>query len=171
MLIVFLVFLTVIVSNYYIKFDLDRIHKNITNKYKILLWRPKTIFLGTLRIDEITIMEWKPLFSLKTFYFHPGEAQEIYHTHSFSAYSLLLYGNYQEAFYDIVTRRMWSENRNRSRLIYIPKNRFHQITKSEGCRTIMLTGPWGDSYSEYKLETNELITSTHGRKEISRNII
>jgi hypothetical protein len=32
----------------------------------------------------------------------------------------------------------------------------------------MLTGPWGDTYKEYKPDTQEIIVSTHGRKEISR---
>lgn len=137
-------------------------------KYKIVFMRPKLITLGTLAVNEITLLEFKPLFSLKTFYFNPGIAQEIFHTHSFSAYSLLLYGNYIESFCDPLTESYWTEQRNRSRLIYISKDIFHQITNSEGCRTIMLTGPWGDTYQEYKPETHEIITSTRGRQEISR---
>jgi hypothetical protein len=134
---------------------------------KIVVLKCKTIALGTLPVDEITILEWKPLFSLKTFYFHPGEAQEIFHTHSFNAISFLVYGNYMESFFypeNPKETRYCSEPRNRSRLIFIPKNRFHQITKSEGCRTIMLTGPWGRVYHEYKPDTQEASTSTHGRK-------
>ena len=140
----------------------------VNSELKIVFMRPKLIKLGTLAVNEITILEWKPLFSLKTFYFNPGIAQEIFHTHSFSAYSFLIYGNYIESFCDPITDTYWTEPRNRSRLIYISKDRFHQITHSEGCRTIMLTGPWGLTYQEYKPETNEIITSTHGRKEISR---
>jgi len=137
-------------------------------EYQIIILKSKTIKLGTLNVDEITLFEWKPLFCLKTFYFHVGEAQEIYHTHSFSAISFLLYGNYIESFYNSSNNSVWTERRDRSRFIFIPKNRFHQITKSEGCRTIMLTGPWGNTYTEYKPDTNEFIISTHGRKEISR---
>jgi hypothetical protein len=146
----------------------------VSLKYRFLFWRKKTIRLGTLTVDEITILEWKPLFSLKTFYFHRGEAQEIFHTHSFSAFSFLLYGNYMESFFDPIKPldcQTWEEPRNRSRWIYIPKERFHQITKSEGCRTIMITGPWGNSYREYKPSTNELIISTHGRKEVKREVL
>ncbi len=143
-------------------------------KYKIVFLKRKTIRLGTLSVNEVTLLEWKPLFSLKTFYFHKGQAQEIYHTHSFSAYSFLLYGNYIESFFDPTKeedQQIWALPRNRSRLIFIPKERFHQITESEGCRTIMLTGPWGNSYREYKPSTRELITSTHGRVEISRKTV
>jgi hypothetical protein len=139
----------------------------VSNKYKIVLFKYKSICLGSLKVNEITLLEWKPLFSLKTFYFNKGQAQEIFHTHSFSAYSFLLYGNYMESFYD-ENKGIWEEPRNRSRLIFIPRDRFHQITKSEGCRTIMLTGPWGDEYREYKDDTKEIIISTHGRKEIQR---
>jgi hypothetical protein len=139
-------------------------------KYKVVMCKSKTIKLGTLSVDETTLMEWKPLFSLKTFYFHKGDAQEIYHTHSFAAISFLMHGNYMEAFYDPV-QGFWEEARNRSRLIYIPHDRYHQITKSEGCRTVMLTGPWSDCYKEYNPQTNEIIVSTHGRKEISRHTV
>lgn len=137
-------------------------------RYRILVFKSKTIKLGTLNVDEITILEWKPLFSLKTFYFHKGDAQEIYHTHSFEAISILLHGNYMEAFVNPETNNYWSESRNRSRIIYIPKDRYHQITQSQGCRTIMLTGPWSDFYKEYNPITNEIIVSTHGRKEVLR---
>lgn len=97
-----------------------------------------------------------------------NEVQEIYHTHSFSAISILLHGNYMEAFFDPNKHEFWEEPRNRSRIIYIPRDRYHQITKTEGCRTIMITGPWGDCYKEYKPDTDEIIVSTHGRKEIAR---
>lgn len=141
-----------------------------SDKYKVVFLKSKTLTLGSLSVTETTILEWKPLFSLKTFYFYPGEIQEIYHTHSFSAFSFLLYGNYQEAFYDPATKQCWSESRDRSRLIFIPHDRFHQITHSNGCRTVMLTGPWGDTYQEYDPTTHEFITSTHGRREVSRHI-
>lgn len=139
----------------------------LNDKWKIKLLKYKKISLGSLNVKELNLLEWKPLFSLKLFYFEKGEAQEIYHTHSFESYSLLLYGNYMEAMYD-KEKGFWSEPRNRSRIIYIPKDRFHQITKSEGCVTLMLTGPWGDTYKEYNDKTNEIIISTHGRRELER---
>ena len=143
----------------------------VSNKNKWVFWKNKTLTLGDLTVDETTLLEWKPLFSLKTFYFHKGEAQEIFHTHAFTSYSFLISGNYMESFFDPETKKVWEEPRNRSRLILIPKDRFHQITKSEGCRTVMMTGPWGDTYKEYKPDLNQIITSTHGRKEVSRRVL
>lgn len=143
----------------------------VPSKYRLIVFKSKTIKLGTLSVDETTLLEWKPLFSLKTFYFHKGDAQEIYHTHSFGAISVLLHGNYMEAFFDPISNKFWEEARNRSRIIYIPRDRYHQITKSEGCRTVMLTGPWADCYKEYNPTTGEIIISTHGRKEIARHVI
>lgn len=140
----------------------------LPKKYVITIIGSKRIHLGTLPVDEITIFEWKPLCSIKTFYFNKGDAQEIFHTHSFSAISILLHGNYVESFYDANTKMVRDENRNRSRIIHISRDKFHQITKSEGCRTIMITGPWGNTYKEYNPTTNEIIISTHGRKEVQR---
>lgn len=140
----------------------------LPKKYAFSILKSKTVNLGTLPVDEITIFEWKPLCSIKTFYFNKGDAQEIFHTHSFSAISILLHGNYIESFYDAKTGTVHNENRNRSTIIYISEDKFHQITKSEGCRTIMITGPWGDTYKEYNPDTKEIIISTHGRREIQR---
>lgn len=124
----------------------------------------KTIPLGSLRTLELTILEYKPLFSLKLFYFEPGEAQELFHTHSFTAYSFLIYGNYMERFFDPKTRQQYELPRNRSRIIHIAKDRFHQITRSSGCLTLMGTGPWGDTYKEYDPKTSTILVSTHGRR-------
>lgn len=138
----------------------------VPDKYKVVILKSKILNLGTLKVNETTIIEWKPLFSLKTFYFHKGKAQEIFHTHSFNAISFLIYGNYTEAFYDLATNSYSSLPRNRSRLIYIPKNRFHQITESIGCRTIMLTSSWDDFYREY--DGTFLFTNGIHRKVVSK---
>lgn len=135
-------------------------------RYGVIL-KTKTIRLGTLHTRELTILEYKPLFSLKVFYFQPGEAQEVFHTHSFSAYSFLIFGNYWERFFDPKTREQFELPRNRSRIIHISKNRFHQITRSSGCLTIMVTGPWGNSYKEFYADKNLMTESTHGRRQIN----
>lgn len=142
------------------------LNKLVINKYRLIILKYKVIRLGTLNTKELTILEWKPLLSIKLFYFEKGVAQEIYHTHSFSAISFLIFGNYTEEFYDPATKGVSTLPRNRSTIIMIPKTRFHQITKSEGCLTLMVTGPWGDVYKEYQPKTGELIMSTHGRKQI-----
>ena len=91
-------------------------------RYFGVVLKYKVIRLGTLYTKELTILEYKPLFSFKLFYFQSGDAQEVFHTHSFSAYSLLLYGNYWERFFDPKTRRQYELPRNRSRIIYIAKD-------------------------------------------------
>lgn len=136
-----------------------------------VIMRPKLIPLGSLYTQELTILEYKPLFSLKLFYFQPGTAQEVYHTHSFTAYSLLLYGNYWERFIDPHTGLQHELPRNRSRVIRIARNRFHQITKSQGCLTLMLTGPWGDTYKEYYEKEHRIVISTHGRKKVNEYVL
>lgn len=143
----------------------------VASYYRVVLLKWKTLTLGTQTVSEITLLEWKPLFSLKFFYFYPGDYQEIYHTHSFSSYSFRLFGNYMEAFIDPISGRTWEEPRNRSRLIFIPRDRFHQITKSNGCATLMLTGPWSHSYQEYEPIKREIIISTHGRRIVDRRQI
>ncbi len=130
------------------------------------IMKRKTIALGSLHTQELTILEFKPLFSMKLFYFQPGEAQDVFHTHSFTACSLLIFGNYWERFFDPVTRLESELPRNRARIIYIPRDRFHQITRSSGCLTLMVTGPWGNTYKEYYANTHRIVVSTHGRRQI-----
>lgn len=143
----------------------------LPKRYQLIFLKHKSIVLGTLTTEELTLFEWKPLTSIKLFYFRQGRSQEIFHTHRFSAISFLLYSNYQEEFIDVNTKNISRKPRNRSRLIWIAKDSFHQITTSEGCLTLMITGPWGDTYQEYKSDTNELITSTHGRTPIQRILL
>lgn len=160
--------LGILLSIFVIYLLIHVLNKLVIDKNRLIILKYKIIKLGTLNTKELTILEWKPLFSIKLFYFEKGTAQEIYHTHSFSAISFLIFGNYIEEFYDPSTKVVSSLPRNRSRVIMIPKTRFHQITKSESCLTLMVTGPWGDVYKEYQPNNGELIMSTHGRKQIYR---
>jgi hypothetical protein len=116
----------------------------------IVFYKKKLIVQGDQPITEITLLEWKKLFSIKLFHFHKSTGnQDRYHTHAFGAISLLLKGNYVE---EIVKDggKVIRPNRNRSRLIYIPKNEYHRITKSDGCRTLLITGPWGSCWKELR---------------------
>lgn len=137
-------------------------------RYRINFLKPKSLKLGSLRTLDITILEWKPIGSILLFYFCPGGEQGIYHTHSFESYSYLIFGNYIEKVIDLENETSWEMPRNRSRKIYIPKDRFHQITDSTGCMTLMFAGSWGDSFKEYDPETKEIIVRGYGRREISR---
>lgn len=118
--------------------------------YQMIFLKKKLINQGDQPITEITLLEWKKLFSIKLFHFHKSTGcQDRYHTHAFGAISVLLKGNYVE---EIVQDggKVVRLDRNRSRLIYIPKNEYHRITKSDGCRTLLITGPWGSCWKELR---------------------
>jgi|SRR5579872_1066139 len=113
----------------------------------MVFWKRKSINLGDQNVTELTILEWKKLFSIKLFHFHQTSGgQDRFHTHSFGAFSLLLKGNYVEEI--IIDQKIVKLNRNRSRLIYIPRDEYHRITKSDGCRTLLITGPWKSYWKE-----------------------
>lgn len=113
----------------------------------MVFWKRKTINLGDQPVTELTVLEWKKLFSIKLFQFHQTSGgQDRFHTHSFGAFSLLLNGNYVEEI--IIDQKIVKLNRNRNRLIYIPRDEYHRITKSDGCWTLLITGPWKPYWKE-----------------------
>jgi hypothetical protein len=135
----------------------------------IIFWKKKTIKLGEQNVSEITVLEWKKLFSIKLFNFHKTYGkQDRFHTHSFNSVSFLFFGNYIEEI--IQDGKIVALNRNRSRFICIPKNEYHRITKSEGCRTILITGPWSQFWKELRELGNsryQEVTQTYGRVDVS----
>jgi hypothetical protein len=115
----------------------------------IVFWKKKDINNGEQNVTELTILEWKKLFSIKLFHFHKTTGdQDRFHTHSFNAVSFLLKGNYIEEV--IVGKKVLPLPRNRSKILYIPKGEFHRITKSDGCRTLLITGPWEPEWTELR---------------------
>lgn len=135
----------------------------------LIFWKKKAIQLGEQNVSEITVLEWKKLFSIKLFHFHRTLGkQDRFHTHSFGAVSFLLSGNYIEEI--IQDGKVVALNRNRSRIIYIPKNEYHRITRSGGCRTILITGPWDKYWKELRELGNsryQEVTQGAGRVDIS----
>ena len=130
----------------------------------IVFWKKKDILLGDQNVSEITVLEWKKLFSIKLFHFHKTEgSQDRFHTHAFNALSFLLKGNYTEEVLD--GKKVLRLPRNRSKIIFIPKGQFHRITKSEGCRTLLITGPWDAEWSELRhivdSKYQEVVQTTH----------
>lgn len=114
---------------------------------KIVFMKRKNIHLGDQLVTELTVLEWKPLFSIKLFHFHPSSGvQDRFHTHAFKAVSFLLSGNYMEEI--IRDGKIIKLPRNRKRVLYIPKDEFHRIGHSGGCKTLLITGPWGDTFRE-----------------------
>lgn len=112
-------------------------------------WRRKSINLGDQNVTELTVLEWKRFFSIKLFHFHPTDGkQDRFHTHAFNAVSILLSGDYVEEV--IEWRQIVSLKRSRKRFLFIPADQYHRITKSNGCRTLLITGPWGKEFRELR---------------------
>jgi hypothetical protein len=112
-------------------------------------WKRKTIDLGDQSVTELTILEWKRFFSIKLFNFHPTTGdQDRFHNHAFNAVSILLSGDYMEEIIDY--GQIVPLKRSRKRLLFIPKDSYHRITKSNGCRTLLITGPWGKEFKELR---------------------
>lgn len=126
----------------------------------------KTISLGDLKVRELTLLEYKPWFSTKIFYFCKGSGQDRFHTHSFESWSFRLWGDYIEHIIDDENYycNQRQSPRSRKRLLYIPKDRFHMIGKSRGCLTLLITTGWGDVFREYK--DGKVIKLTHGRRQL-----
>lgn len=113
----------------------------------MVIWKRKDINLGDQNVSELTVLEWKRFFSIKLFHFHKTDGeQDRFHTHAFNAVSVLLSGDYVEEILDcdVITPKL----RSRKRFLFIPKDSFHRITKSKGCRTLLITGPWGNEFKE-----------------------
>lgn len=132
---------------------------------KLVLWKKKDIILGEQAVSEITVIEWKKLFSVKLFHFKPTEGkQDRFHTHAFKAVSILLSGNYVEEV--IIDGHITPLQRNRKRFLYIPDNQYHRITRSSGCRTLLITGPWGSEFSELRKEGDSWVETVCGEHRV-----
>lgn len=116
---------------------------------KIVFLKKKKIDLGDQSVTELTILEYKKWFSIKLFNFHKSEGvQDRFHTHAFNAYSLLLKGDYTEELLE--GNKIVKCLRSRSKALFIPKDSYHRITRSKGCITLLITGPWGETFKELR---------------------
>lgn len=136
---------------------------------KIVCMKKKRIDLGDQSVTEITILEYKKWFSIKLFNFHKSEGvQDRFHTHAFNAYSFLIKGDYTEEILE--SGKIVKTLRSRSKLLFIPKNSYHRITRSNGCITLLVTGPWGDTFKELRNTVGNLyqeVVCGGQRKEVS----
>lgn len=135
----------------------------------MVFWKRKDIALGEQSVSELTILEWKRFFSIKLFHFHKTEgSQDRFHTHAFNALSILLHGDYTEEI--IEDTSIVQLMRSRTRFLFIPKDQFHRITRSTGCRTLLITGPWGSEFRELTHITGSICRETTrgaGRRVLS----
>ena len=119
---------------------------------------------GDQTISQFVIFECKWLFSIIIFYFHKSEgSQDRYHTHAFNAWSIKLWGSYLE--YKLKSTRTGNYNvKKRTNIFqYFPRNRYHKIGNSNGCCTILLSGPWNRTWKEFDKNKAEY-TLSWGRK-------
>jgi hypothetical protein len=118
-------------------------------KTKYVTLFSKNIFkFGEQTVTQFIIFESKYLFSIIFFYFHKSDGcQDRFHTHAFNAISIRIFGDYIEEF--LTNGDIKFEKRRRRRIIYIPRDNFHRITKSNGCLTLLLSGSWKQTWKEY----------------------
>jgi hypothetical protein len=120
---------------------------------------------GEQTVSQFVVFECKYWFSIIFFYFHKSASkQDRFHTHAFNAISIRLFGDYIEEFLtDESTDAYTTGKRSRSRFLYIPRNSYHRITKSDGCLTLLLSGPWKNKWKEYI--DGEVVSYSWGRKK------
>lgn len=125
---------------------------------------------GEQKVSQFVLFECKYLFSIIFFYFHPTKGvQDRYHTHAFNAFSIKLWGEYTELILRTLPYSKWGEallfsTRRRTEVFrYFPKDCFHAIGESNGCATILFSGPWDQSWEEYK--EGKFTTYTWGREK------
>lgn len=122
----------------------------------------KRIEFGELVARQFVIFEHKRLFGIILFYFRGGE-QDRFHTHAFNALSIKLFGTYVEHVYDPDTGGVREEVR-RGVFKYFPRDRYHSVNDSGGCCTLLLQGPWRETWREMR-DGKETVLGWH-RKEI-----
>lgn len=118
-------------------------------KYLSFLRYNKFVF-GEQVVSQFVLFECKYLFSLIFFYFHKSSScQDRFHTHAFKSLSIRIFGDYVEEI--LIDKNVVEKlNRSRKRFLYIPKDYFHRITRSNGCLTLLLSGSWDKEWQEYK---------------------
>lgn len=105
---------------------------------------------GPQIVSQFVAFECKWLFSIIIFYFHKSESsQDRFHTHAFNALSFKIFGEYDE--HILLSEETGSfEVKRRKRIFqYFPRNSYHRIAESNGCMTLLLSGPWKKNWKEY----------------------
>lgn len=112
----------------------------------------KAIRLGDLTAHQLTVFEHKRLFSLILYYFRGDGWQDRYHDHAFDAISIRVFGRYRErVLLDERTGERLERDRSDRRVMLFRRSCFHMLGISPGgCLTILLAGPWGPTWREWK---------------------
>lgn len=105
---------------------------------------------GNQTVSQFVIFECKYLFSIIIFYFHKSESsQDRFHTHAFNALSFKLFGEYSEYILDNEETGEFHLERRTQFFKYFPRDSYHKIGNSNGCATLLLSGPWKRTWKEY----------------------
>ncbi len=118
-----------------------------------------TISLGVGNIQRYTLFEIKYIGGIILNVFNTTD-QDRFHSHAFSAFSLMIKGWYDEDV--IIDNKIISKRIKKSRII--PKNYIHKIKESEkNAISITFEGPWGKQWSEI-FDNGRIKIYTWGRK-------
>lgn len=120
---------------------------------------------GEQEVSQFILFECKYLFSIIFFYFHKSEGtQDRFHTHAFNGLTFRIFGDYDE---ELLDKRfnISSHARSRNRILYIPRDSYHRITRSKGCLTMLLAGRWKKTWKEYFPNTAREVEYTWNRQK------
>jgi len=119
---------------------------------------------GEQKVTQFVVFECKWLGSIIFFYFHKSDhSQDRFHTHAFNALSFKLFGEYDEHILDNEKTGEFHIERRTQFFKYFPRDSYHRIAKSNGCCTILLSGPWKKRWKEYI--NGEVVYYKWGRKK------
>ncbi len=114
------------------------------------LFSYKKIILGDFVANQYTLIEHKGFFSVILYYFKGDGWQDRFHSHAFHAVSFKIFGTYNERKLLDSSSGQYSERTRKSFIKFFPKSSFHMLGKSNGCLTILFSGPWEKTWKEYK---------------------
>lgn len=110
---------------------------------------------GDQPVTQFVLFECKYLFSIIFFYFHKANgSQDRFHTHAFNAWSVKLFGRYDEFVLKSIPKAGFPLPiyvYPRTQIFkYFPRDSFHCIANSTGCLTVLFSGPWKKEWIEWK---------------------
>lgn len=105
---------------------------------------------GKQKVSQFVVFECKYLFSVIIFYFHrSNDTQDRFHTHAFDAISFKLFGSYTEYVLLDEKNGNFESKRRTSIFQFFPRDSYHMIGNSNGCMTLLFSGPWKKTWKEY----------------------
>lgn len=112
-------------------------------------------------VDAYFLIEVKGLFSLAILKFREGR-RESFHSHAFNALTWFIAGDLEEETLDGIKTKY-----KRSLLPKVTKKQnMHRVKAFRDSWCITLRGPWGECWSEYNEDTNEVTILTNSRKVV-----